>query len=238
MTVALFKGSRARQTSAIRTKEEMQSEVTTTNEMSAQTLYDRFANLYDLTFKFNRYGHSIERYLRENPLPLSNGAKILDAGCGTGLLTLALLRVLERRAHITAVDLSASSLKAASRALLSAPARRKHEVSFAQANVLSLPFPDETFEFVVTSGVLEYVPLREGFGELARVVVPGGYLFHLPVRPSPFSRLLEVMFRFKTHPPHEVEANTERHFRILDRHHFAPLEPIGWTKLAILSQKT
>ncbi|HEV2761427.1 MAG TPA: class I SAM-dependent methyltransferase [Pyrinomonadaceae bacterium] len=216
----------------------MQSGATTTRpESGAHTLYDRFAGLYDLTFKFNRYGRSLERYLRETQIPLSTDARILDAGCGTGLLTLALLRVLERPARITAVDLSVKSLRTAREAVRTSPTRRTHSVSFAQANVLALPFADETFEFVVTSGVLEYVPLAEGLKELSRVVAPGGYLLHLPVRPSMFSRLLEVMFRFKAHPPAEVESHTLRHFRILDEYHFPPLDPIGWTKTAILSQK-
>lgn len=216
----------------------MQSEATTPQtEHVAQTLYDRFAKLYDLTFKFNRYGRSLERYLRETPIPLSSNARILDAGCGTGLLTLALLRVLERPARVTAVDLSVSSLRTAREAVRSAKPRRTHSVAFAQANVLALPFADESFEFVVTSGALEYVPLAEGLAELARVLAPGGYLLHLPVRPSPFSKILEVMFRFKAHPPAEVETHTKRHFRVLDHYHFPPLEPIGWTKTAVLSQK-
>ncbi|HEX8473394.1 MAG TPA: methyltransferase domain-containing protein [Pyrinomonadaceae bacterium] len=216
----------------------MQSEATTTETaQGAETLYDRFAHLYDLTFKFNRYGRSIERYFRTHPLPLSSGAKILDAGCGTGLLTLALLNVLERPAHVTAIDLSNSSLHTARRAVRKTDARLKHRIVFAQANVLSLPFADETFEFVITSGALEYVPLQQGFSELARVIAPGGYLFHLPVRPSFVSKILELLFRFKTHPPNEVIKNTRRHFRIIDEHHFAPNEPIGWTKLALLSQK-
>jgi hypothetical protein len=91
---------------------------------------------------------------------------------------------------------------------------------------------------VVTSGALEYVPLGEGFKELARVLAPGGYLLHLPVRPSPISKLLELMFRFKTHPPQEITRNTRRYFRIVNHYHFPPLHPIGWTKTAVLAQKT
>ena len=216
----------------------MQTEIATTeSERAAETLYDRFAHLYDLTFRFNRYAQSIERYLREHPIPLPAGAKILDAGCGTGLLTLSLLRVLDRPAQITAVDLSVSSLRTARRAVRETALRPKHLIHFVQANVLSLPFPDESFQFVATSGVLEYVPLREGFAELARVLVPGGHLFHLPVRPSLASRGLELLFRFKTRSPHDVIENTKRHFRILDRHYFGAAEPIGWTKMALLSQK-
>ena len=203
----------------------------------AVSVYDRFTSLYDLMFRINGYARSVEHYLREKPLPLPAGAKILDAGCGTGLLTLALLRVLERPASITAVDLSMSSLHTARRAVGKTRSQAHHRITFTQANVLALPFPDASFDFVVTSGVLEYVPLREGFGELARVVAPGGYLLHLPVMPSPVSRLLELLFSFKTHPPRDVAASTERHFRVIERYRFSPLEPIGWTKIAVLAQK-
>ncbi|HEV2801300.1 MAG TPA: methyltransferase domain-containing protein [Pyrinomonadaceae bacterium] len=203
----------------------------------AGSLYDRIARLYDLTFKFNGYGRSLERYFREHPVPVREGAQILDAGCGTGLLTLALLRTLPRPAHITAIDLSASSLKKARQVVGEELRGRGHRVSFLQANLLSLPFADATFDFIATSGALEYVPLRDGIGELARVLKPGGHLFHLPVRPSLASTMLEIMFRFKTHPPEEVDASTERYLRIVSRYRFPPTDIIGWTKLAITAQK-
>lgn len=199
-------------------------------------LYDRFARLYDVTFKFNGYSRSIERYFETHPLRISAGARILDAGCGTGLLTLSLLKTLRRPASITAIDLSLSSLVTAQKAVNNLPPK-EHTVSLAQANLLSLPFADNSFDVVVTSGALEYVSLSKGFAEVARIMSPGGYLFHLPVRPSPASKVLEALFRFKTHPPEEVTASTERHFRILHEYHFPFPDPIGWTKVAVLSQK-
>ncbi|HEU4597912.1 MAG TPA: methyltransferase domain-containing protein [Pyrinomonadaceae bacterium] len=214
------------------------SEATTTRfPESPVSIYDRFTNLYDLMFRINGYGLSLERYLRESRLQLPAGASILDAGCGTGLLTLALLRVLERPSRITAVDLSARSLQTARRAAEKSEDAERHTISFVRANVLELPFPDDSFDFVMTSGVLEYVPLHEGMRELARVLAPGGYLLHLPVRPSPMSTLLEVMFRFKAHPPLEVSEHTQSFFRVIENHHFHPIEPIGWTKTAVLAQK-
>jgi ubiquinone/menaquinone biosynthesis C-methylase UbiE len=204
---------------------------------SPVSIYDRFTSLYDLMFRFNRYGASVERYLRETPLPLQAGARVLDAGCGTGLLTLALLRVLRRPALVTAVDLSRRSLVTARRAADKSAHDPRHRVSFLQANALSLPFPDNSFDCVVTSGVLEYLPLGEGLGELARVLAPGGYLLFLPVRPAPLSRLLEIMFRFKAHSPESVDVETRRFFRVIEHHRFDALEPIGWTKTAVLAQK-
>jgi ubiquinone/menaquinone biosynthesis C-methylase UbiE len=213
--------------------------ITTVDDNRAGSLYDRIARLYDLTFKFNGYGRSLERYFREHPIPLEDdNAQILDAGCGTGLLTLAMLRTLTRPAQITAIDLSASSLHKARQAVAQELQRGlSHRVRFLQANLLSLPFADETFDFIATSGALEYVSLRDGLGELARVLKPGGHLFHLPVRPAPASTFLEILFRFKTHPPREVDENTERYLRIVSRYRFPPTDIIGWTKIAITAQK-
>jgi ubiquinone/menaquinone biosynthesis C-methylase UbiE len=207
---------------------------------NAGSFYDRIAQFHDLTFKFNQYGRSIERYLRRHPMPLPYGAHILDAGCGTGLLTLALIRTLTRPARINAVDLSASSLAVARKAVEEEnekKSRALHEVSFTQANVLALPFADASFDLVVTSGVLEYVPLEDGLAELARTLAPGGYLLHLPMRPTPVSRLLEKMYRFKTHPPQEVTASTSRFFQVVGHYRFPPLDPISWTKTALLARK-
>lgn len=205
-------------------------------DCGAGSFYDRIAGLYDITFKFNGYSRSLEKYLEEHLPPLPAQARVLDAGCGTGLLTLALMKVLDQPLRITAIDLSSSSLVTARRAVAENSSRTQ-SVRFAQANLLQLPFADDSFDLIMTSGVLEYVPLSEGFGELARVIRPGGYMLHLPVRPSPVSRLLEVMFRFKAHPPKEVAKQTQRHFRVVNHHRFPPLEPIGWTKTAVLAQK-
>src|ERR687884_229265 len=171
-------------------------------EASAGTFYDKIAGLYNLTFKFNGYGRSLHQYFRTHPIPLSRKARSLDAGCGTGLLTVALLKALDFPVRITAIDLSGSSIVTAQKSV-EKKAGREDKVWFAQANVLALPFADNSFDFVVTSGVLEYVSLDEGLGELARVLKRGGYILHLPVRPSPVSRMLEVMFRFKAHHPRE-----------------------------------
>lgn len=205
-------------------------------DCGAGSFYDRIAGLYDITFKFNGYSRSLEKYLEEHLPPLPAQARVLDAGCGTGLLTLALMKVLDQPLRITAIDLSSSSLVTARRAVAENSGRTQ-SVRFAQANLLQLPFADDSFDLIMTSGVLEYVPLSEGFGELARVIRPGGYMLHLPVRPSPASSLLEVMFRFKAHPPKEVAKQTQRHFRVVNHHRFPPLEPIGWTKTAVLAQK-
>jgi len=208
----------------------------TKNEARAGSYYDRIARLYDLTFKVNGYGRSLDQYFATHPLPVSRGAKILDAGCGTGLLTLALLRAIRFPVSITALDLSQTSVVAARKSLYYSPGR-KRDVTFTQGNLLCLPFADESVDLVVTSGALEYVPLADGITELARVLAPGGHLLHLPVHPSLIGVFLEILFRFKSHPPREVKDQTERHFRIVHQYRFPRPQAIGWSKTAILAQK-
>ena len=208
----------------------------TKTKARAGSYYDRIARLYDLTFKVNGYGRSLDQYFATHPLPVTRGAKILDAGCGTGLLTLALLRAVRFPVSITALDLSQTSVVAARKSLYYSPGR-KRDVTFTQGNLLCLPFADESLDLVVTSGALEYVPLADGINELARVIAPGGHLLHLPVHPSLIGVFLEILFRFKSHPPREVKDKTERHFRIVHQYRFPRQQAIGWSKTAILAQK-
>ena len=208
----------------------------TKTQARAGSFYDRIERFYDLTFKLNGYGRSLDQYLQAHPLPVFENARILDAGCGTGTLTMALLRTLKVPVKLTAVDLSASVLSTAKKyAAKNNP--NDQEVRFAQGNVLALPFPDQTFDLVVTCGVLEYVPLEEGFTEMARVISPGGYFLHLPMRPAAVTTLLELLFRFKTHPPEELAETTDRHFQVVSHYKFPPFQIIGWSKTAVLAQK-
>src|SRR5215204_4626729 len=208
----------------------------TKNKARAGSYYDRIARFYDLTFKFNGYARSLDQYFANHPLPVSRGAKVLDAGCGTGLLTLALLRAIRFPVSITALDLSSTSVAAARKSLYYS-AGRKRDVSFTQGNLLCLPIADESLDLVVTAGALEYVPLADGLNELARVIAPGGHLLHLPVHPGLAGKFLEILFRFRSHPPREVIGRTEQHFRIVHQYRFPAQQAIGWSKTAILAQK-
>jgi ubiquinone/menaquinone biosynthesis C-methylase UbiE len=174
--------------------------------------------------------------MQAHPLPVFENARILDAGCGTGTLMLALLRTLRVPVKLTAIDLSASSM-ATARKYVNKNNPNQQEVRFAQGNVLALPFGDDAFDLVVTSGVLEYVPLEDGFTEMARVIAPGGYFLHLPMRPTAVTTLLELLFRFKAHPPEELAETTDRHFQVVSHYRFPPFQIIGWSKTAVLAQK-
>ena len=96
------------------------------------------------------------------------GRKVLDIGCGPGWLTVQYAR---GGADVTAVDLT-------DRAVALANAHLAHcglSANVQQANAERLPFDDNAFDVVVSSGVLHHTPDTQGaFREAYRVLKPGG----------------------------------------------------------------
>lgn len=117
--------------------------------------------------------------MAQAPAPL-NQTTVLDAGCGTGSYSQALLRHVGR---IEAVDLNEGMLEVAGRKL--AEAEEEGKISFHPSRIDELPFEDETFDGIMINQVLHHLPddasegfpaHRRVFEEFARVLKPGGAL--------------------------------------------------------------
>jgi len=99
------------------------------------------------------------------------GGRVLEAGCGVGAQTVTLARN-SPEARITAVDISADSLEVARRRVAAAGLAN---VTFHQADVFDLPYPDGSFDHVFICFVLEHLRDPEGALDRLRAVVrPGG----------------------------------------------------------------
>lgn len=101
---------------------------------------------------------------------IKGDAKILDAGCGTGLTGTALRNA--GFTNITGIDISAQSLPVAE--------RTDAYVSVRQQDLQQLPFPFETDEFDAVNcvGVLTYIEdPGKLFEEYCRLVRSGGTFF-------------------------------------------------------------
>jgi len=98
------------------------------------------------------------------------GLRILDAGCGDGVLATALA---EHGADVTGID-------ADPRMLAAARARAETRIlpiAFADGDIGALPFPDASFDVVVAVTVLCFVPdTQHAVREMTRVLRPGGRL--------------------------------------------------------------
>lgn len=112
-------------------------------------------------------------------------AAVLDVGTGPGVLLVELAR---RRPdlRLTGVDLSADMVAAAERNLRGLGDRASARV----ADVTELPFPDQSFDLIVSSLSLHHWDHPETAArELARVLRPGGRLRIYDFRFAPFDEL-------------------------------------------------
>lgn len=99
------------------------------------------------------------------------GSGVLEAGCGVGAQTITLAKN-SPLADITSVDISEISLRQAKSLI------RKEGISnvqFQRADIMDLPFEDESFDHVFICFVLEHLPDPVGALEsLRRVLKKGG----------------------------------------------------------------
>jgi ubiquinone/menaquinone biosynthesis C-methylase UbiE len=209
----------------------------TTKKTKTQSFYDQIADVQHLAQRLIGYRTSLMKYLRSLELNINSDSIVLDAGCGTGLATLSLHSAGYRPRKTFALDLSFNSLTVAREQFNNDRTAHADEIEELQGNLLSLPFADETFDAILTCGALEYVPLEPGIRELARVLKPSGMMVLIPVRPSPISAVLEIIYNFKTHSTREVRKISNRYFNFIGNHKFPITEPISWSKTSFLLQK-
>jgi len=77
---------------------------------TTQSFYDRIADVHNLALKINGYRASVAKYLSSLDLDIKRDSLILDAGCGTGIVTLGFQDVGFRPKKTIAFDLSFNSL--------------------------------------------------------------------------------------------------------------------------------
>jgi ubiquinone/menaquinone biosynthesis C-methylase UbiE len=107
---------------------------------------------------------------------LADGARVLDAGTGPGRLPIEIAAALPHL-RVDGVDLSPQMIDYARRR----PGAER--VTFTGADVTDLPFPDATFDLIVSSLSQHHWAVPEqGVRELRRVLRPGGRLWIYDVR--------------------------------------------------------
>ncbi len=148
----------------------------TGNARHVQREYDRFAKTYDTRWA---------RYVRDTTslamarLALRPGARLLDVGCGTGVLLHRVHRI-DPSVRGVGIDLTRGMLVHAMMTGVAPHAsavqgRESGTPTFAQASSLALPLGDASMDVAVSTSALHYMPSPcDVLSEMCRVVVPRG----------------------------------------------------------------
>ena len=99
------------------------------------------------------------------------GERVLDLGSGSGMDAFAAAAQVGRQGSVIGVDITPEQLLKAERLV------RDERVSFRRARIEKLPFAADSFDVVISNGVVNLSPDKcRVFAEAARVLRPGGRL--------------------------------------------------------------
>jgi SAM-dependent methyltransferase len=105
---------------------------------------------------------------------IAGGEQVLDVGCGTGTLAIAAAQA-ARAVTVTGLDADASILERARKKAACAGV----EIGFDEGRSTSLPYPDASFDLVLSTLFFHHLAddaKRQTAAELVRVLRPGGRL--------------------------------------------------------------
>jgi len=125
---------------------------------------------------------------------ITSGMKILDAGCGVGRNSEYFIK---NNFDIFGIDLQEEAIQNAKEQIILWNADFDLERFFV-ANLIEIPFPDNDFDFIISSAVLHFskdrVHFTKLFEELVRVLKPGGILFIRMTTKHTLAHLSEHLF--------------------------------------------
>jgi ubiquinone/menaquinone biosynthesis C-methylase UbiE len=161
-----------------------------------QHIYSTRTESYNSFIYVFRYPQGIRAILQASDL-LRPGLRVLDAGCGFGVVTFALLEAMERRnlnyESIHAFDLTPAMLSRFQRSL---DTRGITDVQLCQADVLGLdelPQSWVEYDLILSASMLEYLPKNElplALAELRKRLSPNGRILIVITKESPEAKIL------------------------------------------------
>ena len=141
-------------------------------------VYDKLCATFGLGLAFR---DTTLRYAALKP-----GERVLDVGCGTGVLTRLAAEIVGQEGRAVGIDVAPMMISIAKENAT----REKIRTDFRVATIENLPFEDNSFDCVLSSLMIHHLPpdlKLTGLTEVYRVLKPGGRLLavdiHRPTNP-------------------------------------------------------
>ena len=174
--------------------------------MMSPRLY-RNSRVYDFFMKSLGYERGIDRFLRGVSVEYPGRFRILDAGCGTGMLGLHFLQRFPQ-SELIATDLEPNFLQAT---LANAQRRgiKPHRIQVGVADIStpqhlttlnheSRTLDDESFSIVCVGAVVGYADdTEQSIRQLIRLLTPGGTLINIEMNESPAGRFVSHRYHYR-----------------------------------------
>lgn len=140
------------------------TDYSTSSKAIYRTYHDQIiAKRFRSPYAIRRYAHEAQYQSFVDLVPA--GSTVLDAGCGEGVLSVLLAK---KGCRVTGIDISEPNVDAAKR--YAEEQGVSDRATFLCGDSEHLPVPDKSFDYVVSSHVLEHLPdFDRGARELARV---------------------------------------------------------------------
>jgi arsenite methyltransferase len=104
--------------------------------------------------------------------PINRGETVLDIGCGAGVDTLVAAIMVGPEGKVTGIDLTSEMLK---QARINLEKTSLKNVCFEEGSAEELPFPEKTFDVVISNGVFNLIPDKmKALREVFRVLKSSG----------------------------------------------------------------
>ncbi len=135
-----------------------------------------WAHVYDLFSNLVTLGRAAA--MREQTVDLAAlhpGERVLEVGCGTGEVARRARVRVGPHGHVSGIDPSADMIEVARKKA----ARASLEIDYRVGAIEALPYPDASFDVVLSSLMMHHLPddlKSAGLAEVRRVLKPGGRL--------------------------------------------------------------
>jgi len=109
-------------------------------------------------------------------IDIRKGEKVLEVGCGTGALSILAKKAVGESGEVDGIDIAPKMIATAQQ-----KARKSNlKINFRIAPINELPYPDNTFDLIISSLMFHHLPVKvkkEGLEEIHRVLKKEGRLF-------------------------------------------------------------
>lgn len=133
-----------------------------------------------VSFFYYHYNQFISNHLKRHLGENLKGKRLLELGCGRG--TSSIYQAVTNGLEVVPTDYSEGAVAIANRNM------EKYGVSgkAVQADIFNLPFPEGSFDVVISLGVMEHIErAADAYREMRRMLKPGGVMISMNVPEFP-----------------------------------------------------